>query len=106
MIISFDMMAKYQIETGNLPDSSMKMFNKIESTICYLIKLVENNKLNLNKILNWVAEDGMTLFFRATVYSESLAIELLKRNVDVKIVDNLFQTLSFRVSYFFEFCLI
>ena len=49
MIISFDMMSRYPHETGKLPDSSMSMFNEIESTILYLIKLAEDNKLNMNK---------------------------------------------------------
>ena len=76
----------------------MEMFNEIESTILYLIKLAEENKLNLKNILNWVAEDGQTLFWNAALYSEPLTLELLSRNVDVKTVDYLFQTVSFKVS--------
>ena len=98
LIFSFDMIAKYQNETRSLPDSSMPMFNEIESTIFYLIKLADDNNLNLDKILNSLTEDGVTLFWNATLYSESLALELLSRNVDVKIVNHLFQTTSFRVS--------
>ena len=98
MLISFEMMNRYNIETGNFSDSSMPMFNEIESTLFYLIKLAEDNKLNMDKILNWTANDGETLFKSAAWYSESLATELLKRNVDVKTVDNLFQTPSFEVS--------
>ena len=98
MIVSFDMMAKYLSETDKFPDSSMPMFNEIESTIFYLIKLAEDNKLNMNKILNSVTENGKTLFWNAALYSESVANELLKRKVDVKIVDLLFQTTTFRVS--------
>ena len=98
MIVSFDMMARYTNETGNLPDSSMPMFNEIESTLFYLIKLADDNKLNMDKILNWTGDNGRTLFSNAAFYSESLATELLKRNVDVKTVDDLFQTPSFRVS--------
>ena len=98
LIISFEMMAKYHNKTGKLPDSSMPMFNEIESTILYLIKLAEDNKLNMDKILNWVNKIGKTLFWNAAYYSESLALELLKRNVDVKTVDHLFRTPSFRVS--------
>ena len=74
------------------------MFKEIESTILYLIKLAEDNKLNMDKILNSVTEDGKTLFTRAALYSESVALELLPRNVDVKTVDNLFQTPEFRVN--------
>ena len=98
MLISFDMIANYFNETGNFADSGIPMYNEIESNILYLIKLAEANKLNMKKILNWTADDGMTLFWRAAFYSESLAIELLKKNVDVKTVDDLFQTPAFRVS--------
>ena len=98
LIISFDMMIWYHHETGNVPDSSMPLFNEIETTILYLIKLAEDNKLNMDKILNSVTANGKTLFMNAALYSESLALELLKRNVDVKTVDDSFQTPSFRVS--------
>ena len=98
MIVSFDMIAKYRNKTGSVPDSSMKMFNEIEWTISYLIKLAEDNELNLTNILNWVGEDGQTLFWKAANNSESLALELLAKNVDVKTVDDLFQTVSFEVS--------
>ena len=97
MMSPFEMIGYYHNETGNVPDSSMEMFNEIESTILYLIKLAEDNKLNLENIINWVTEDGQTLFWRASLNSESLALELLSRNVDVKTVDSLFQTVSFKV---------
>ena len=98
LIISFDMMAKYYNETGNFPDSSLLMFNEIESTILCLIKRAEDNKLNMDEILNLVTENGKTLFHHATIFSESLALELLTSNVDVKTIDDLFQTPSFEVS--------
>ena len=98
MIVSFNMMEWHKNETGNVPDSSLEMFNEIESTVLYFIKLAVDNNLNLDKILNWVTENGETLFFRASFYSESLALELLSRNVDVKTVDNLFITPLFQVS--------
>ena len=101
LIVSFNMMRLYENETGNKPDSSVPMFNEIESTVLYLIKLAEDNKLNMDKILNWMAENGMNLFYGAALYSESLALELLRRNVDVKTVDNLFRTPPFRVSFIF-----
>ena len=95
------MMTGYQSETGKFPDSSMPMFNEIESTFFYLIKVAEDNKLNMNKILNYVTESGRTLFAHAAKFSESLALELLTRNVDVKTVDQMFQTPVFKVSYIF-----
>ena len=98
MISAFDTMGGYMAETGNEPDSSMPLFNEIESTIFYLIKLTDDNKLNVRNVLNWVTDDGSTLFARAAVFSESLALELLSRNVDVKTVDHLFQTVPFKVS--------
>ena len=95
MINSFDMIVKYQNETGNDPDSSMEMFNEIESTILYLIKLAGDNELNFENILNWVGWDGQTLFWNAANNSESLALELLAKNVDVKTVD--YRTVSVNI---------
>ena len=62
------------------------------------LTLAEDKKLNMEKILNYVTKTGTTLFKVAAGNSESLALELLKRNVDVKTVDHLFQTPPFEVS--------
>ena len=98
MLISFQMMVKYCNETRKYPDSSMPMFNEIESSILYLIELAENNKLEMDKIVNFTSNIGDTLFQNATFYSESLAIELLNRNVDVRTLDYYFQIPTFKVS--------
>ena len=99
MVILFQMMVFYYNKTGSCPDPSMPIFNEIEEVAFYLIKLAEDNALNMDIILNWTTNDGQTLFSRASSYCESLAIELLKRNVIVTTVDDLFLTPSFRVSY-------
>ena len=98
LLILFDMMVGYNNQTGNLPDSSLPMFTEIESTAFYLIELAGKNKLIMSDILNWTADNGLTLFQRAAWFSELLARELLKKNVIVTTVDNTFQTPSFRVS--------
>ena len=98
LMILFDMMSLYRNETGLTPDSNLPMFVEIESSAFYLIKLAEEKKLNMANILNCTADDGTTVFSRAAYYSEPLAIELLKKNVVVTTVDNLFMIPSFRVS--------
>ena len=98
LMILFDMMSLYRNETGLTPDSNLPMFVEIESSAFYLIKLAEEKKLNIANILNCTADDGTTVFSRAANYSEPLAIELLKKNVVVTTVDNLFMIPSFRVS--------
>ena len=98
IMTSFEMMLCYENTTKKFTNSTMPMFCEIETTILYLIKLAEDNALNVHQILNWTTENGATLFFGATWYSESLAKELLKYNVDVKTVNNQFLTPSFRVS--------
>ena len=98
LLVLFDMMIGYNNQTGNLPGSSLPMFLEIETTAFYLIKLAEDNKLPMDDILNWTADNGLTLFQRAAWFSESLASELLKKDVIVTTVDILFQTPSFRVS--------
>ena len=98
LLVLFDMMIKYHNQTSKLPDSNLPMFDEIESTVFYLIKMAEDNNLKMDEILNRTTNNGTTLFFQAALYSESLASELLKKNVVVTTVDNLFQTPSFRVS--------
>ena len=95
----FAMMGWYKIKTGKNPDSSMPMFGEIEATAFYLIKMAENNEPDIDRILNWTAANGTTLFFKVAFYSESIASELLKKDfVVVTTVDNLFQIPPFRVS--------
>ena len=98
LMILFDMMAGYKSKTGKLPDSTMPMFTEIETSAFHLIKMAEDNNLNMDDVLNHTADNGRTLFYQAAVFSESVAIELLKRNVVVTKVDNLFSIPSFRVS--------
>ena len=97
-MILFDMMSWYQIKTGKYPDSSMPMFVEIEATALYLIKMAEDNNIDLDRILNSTSGNGKTVFWLAAYNSESLARELLKRKVVVKTVDNLFRIPIFRVS--------
>ena len=105
LLIVFDMMSWYRNQTDKrdkYPDSRMPMFTEIESTVRYLLKLAEDNNLNMDKIINWTGDDGRTLFSNAACYSESLASELLKKNVVVvTTVDNLFRIPRFRVSKIF-----
>ena len=98
LTILFDMIVWYQNKTGKYPDSSIPMFTEIESSAFYLIKMAEDNNLNMDDVLNHTAENGKTLFWKAAYYSEALASELLKRNVVVTTVDNLFRIPEFRVS--------
>ena len=98
LMILFDLNGWYKNKTSKFPDSSMAMFNEIESTALFLIKMAEDNNLNMDAILNWTADDGETLFSNAAYFSESLANELLKNNdVVVTTVDELFRVPSFRV---------
>ena len=97
-MILFDMMVKYYIQTLKFPDSNLPMFDEIESSAFYLIKIAEDNNLKMDDILNRTADNGKTLFCLAAFYSELLASELLKKNVVLTTVDNLFQIPDFRVS--------
>ena len=98
LLILFDMMSRHKIKTGKYPHSSMPMFNEIESTTLYLMKVAEDNKLNMDNILNWTADNGTTLLWLTSMYSESLASKLMEMNVTVTTVDSLFQIPTFRVS--------
>ena len=94
----FEMMLYYNNKTGKYPDSTMPMFLEIETTALHLIKMAEDNQLNMDNILNWTADNGITLFWLAACYSESLASELLKKNVVITTVNNSFQVPTFKVS--------
>ena len=99
LLMLFDMITEYNNRTGKMPNSNLPIFNEVESTAFFLIKLAEENKLDMNAILNWTANDGDTLFSKAAYLSESIASELLKKQVVVvTTVDNLFQIPPFRVS--------
>ena len=98
LVILFDMMTGYHNQTGKYPDSNLPMFGEIESTAFFLIQMAEDNNLKMDDILNRTADNGKTLFCLAAFYSELLASELLKKNVVVTTVDNLFQIPDFRVS--------
>ena len=99
LLIVFDMMHRYKNRTRKYPDSSMPMFTEIESTVRYLLKLAEDNNLDMDKIINWTGLNGDTLFANAACYSESLANELLKKKVVVvTTVDNRFMIPTFAVS--------
>ena len=89
---------KYMNDTIKFPDSSMPMFVEIESTARYLIKMAEDNNLNMDVILNHTTDNGQTLFLKAAAYTESLASELIKKNVVVTTVNYLFEIPSFGVS--------
>ena len=98
LLAVFNMLEGYYFEPGNCPDSNLPFFNEIESTVFFLIKWAEDNNLNMDAILNWTSKNGKTLFWFATLFSEQLALNLLKRNVNVKTVDDLFSIPTFRVS--------
>ena len=91
------MMRIYYIETKQAPDSSIVMFNEIESLFIYLIQLAEKNNIDMDRLINVTDYAGESLFHAATVYSEKISIELIKRNVKVNTIDNNFITPRFRV---------
>ena len=82
----------------NFPSASTGLFSEIEATVEYLIRLGDQYNLNMDKILNHKAKDGVTLFGVATYYSEKVANILIQRNVKVNTVDDMFMIPTFRVS--------
>ena len=94
----FEMMLAYWRTTTQLPDSSTGMFNEIESLFMYILQLVEQNNIGMDRVINSTNEAGNSLFHLATLFSEQISLELLKRNVKVDKIDNQFNTLYFRVS--------
>ena len=100
LTISFDSIIKYErygFPTRQILDDTVELLH-------YLIKLGNDNKLtDMIDILNRTRNDGTTLFHLSSFYSESLVDSLLKQNVNVKIVNRLFQTPYLYVSIILQF---
>ena len=73
------------------------MLRETEESCLYLIQLAKKFNLDLDKILNHTTNDGTTLFFNASMFSEEITKFLLDQNVKVNSIDHKFSTPSFRV---------
>ena len=80
-------------------NSSIEMFNAIESLLIYFLQLAEQNNLDMDQVINIRREGGDSLFQIACLLSEKVSIELIKRNVKVNTIDNIFNTPLFMVRY-------
>ena len=81
--------------------SDENLFRKMEETIIFLIEDCEKHGLSTDSILNHQNEIGETLFYYASMYSEKVSLFLLKRNVKINTVNQMFMTPSFRVNICF-----
>ena len=84
-------------------DTNLPLFYEAENTILYLIELGDQYGVNMNKVLNSIAKNGTTLFMKATVYFESFALDLMRRNAMVNTISRLFLTPSFQVCTVLKF---
>ena len=91
------MMRFYTIETKRLPDSSIVMFNEIESLFIYMLQLAERNNINMNQLIKNTTEAGRSILYDATLHSEKISHELIKRKVKVNSINNEFRTPVFKV---------
>ena len=98
LIISFQPMEWYRIETKKYPTTLTGMFTEIEDTIMYLIEEGEEHGVDMQTILDTRNKAGQTLFHWATQYSEKIALALLERDVIVNTIRYDFVTPSFYVS--------
>ena len=84
---------------GNVLYPESPVIKDTEATVRHLIRLGDDKNLKMMDILNHTRKDGVTLFHLSSVFIPSLANTLLERKVNVKTVDRIFITLSFKVSY-------
>ena len=99
LIVSFAMPIWYRNKTGAAPDATTGLMPEINKTIRYLIKLGDDHKVDMARVLNQTTKTGQTLFMGASSFSEEVASDLLRRRcVDVNTVNNIFMTPSFKVS--------
>ena len=96
IIILFDMATWYRNQ-NNREYPSGPMLRDIEESVAYLIDLAKKFDLNLKKILNHTAKDGVTLFFQASMYSRKITKRLIEQKVKVNSIDPKFVTPFFRV---------
>ena len=95
LTVCFDIATEYRNRTDEYP--SGPMLREIEQSCFYLIDLIKCFNLDMKNILNHTAKNGNTLFFYASIFSETVTRKLLEENVQVNSVDSLFITPFFRV---------
>ena len=83
-------------------DHNLPMVGHLESTFIYLLKLAEDNNLDMAKLINFSNEVGMSIFHRAAKWSISCTSELLKRNVNVNRITENFETAQLKVFKFLK----
>ena len=96
MISLFDMATLYRNRNNNKYPSG-PILREIEESVEYLIDLAKRFDLNLEEILNHTTEHGVTLFFRASMFSEKITKRLIEEKVKVNSIDHKFLTPFFRV---------
>ena len=98
----FHMASWYRIKNnGEYPSGPMLV--DIEESCLYLIQLAKSVKLDLDKVLNHTTKNGDTLFFAASIYSEKITTQLLRENVQVNSITDIFLTPFFRVRLKIDF---
>ena len=98
LITLFDCAARYVYEHNNYPDN-LPMMREIEESFFFLIEYAESNNIDMKIILNATTKGGQTLFYKASIYSESIAEYLLNFGVNVNSVDYTFRTPIIRVRF-------
>ena len=94
----FTMASWYKMIRNEYPCTSlMLMMSGIEQSLLCLIQFAKDVELDLDKILNHTTKSGDTLFFNASIFSERIMVQLLKENVKVNSINDVFETPSFRV---------
>ena len=102
LTVIFSMANAYRNENNEYPSGPMLI--EIEESCLFLIQLAKSAKLDLEKILNHTAESGHTLFFLASIFSETITEQLLSETNDhgkmivrVNSINDLFASSYFRV---------
>ena len=98
LFAAFGMMRDYLAETKQCPNSSIDMYNEIESLIIYFLRLAEQYNVDLEQVINYTNEGGQSIFHLAILFTEKVSSELIRRNVKVNKIDNRFSTPYFMVN--------
>ena len=95
LIDLFHMATKHKNATENNLCGSI--LRETEKSFFFLIGKARSNNLMLDKVFNHTTEEGLTLFSKASRFSERITRFLLGEKVKVNSITHLFMTADFRV---------
>ena len=96
LMACYNMLYEYVGKGNDLNQTPMK--KPTEETIEFLIGMGRESGVDMERVINNMTKDGITMFYLSTLYSEKVALLLIKMNVKVNEITSSFDTVEFQVS--------